>query len=91
VQNLTPSLRARLGLPRGVKGVVINDLDPDSPAAQAGLQPGDVIESINRQPVNSVDDFNRLAASAKGRTLLRISREGRGLFVVISPGADDNQ
>jgi len=45
-----------------------------------------VIESINRQPVNSVADFNRLAGQAKGRTLLRVNRQGQGQFVVLSPG-----
>jgi len=93
-QNLTPDLRDRLGLPPSVRGVVISELDPGSPAVQAGLQPGDVIESINRQPVNSVADFNRLAAEAKGQTLLRINRQGNGIFVVISPGdseGDENQ
>jgi Do/DeqQ family serine protease len=86
VQNLTPDLRDQLGLPPNVRGVVISNLDPDSPAAQAGIQPGDVIESINRHSVNSVADFNRLAAEAKGQTLLRINRQGNGIFVVISPG-----
>jgi Do/DeqQ family serine protease len=94
VQDLTPDLRDRLGLPTNVRGVVITDLDPDSPAAQANLQPGDVIEGINRHPVNSVADFNRWAAEAKGQTLLRINRQGNGAFIVISPGdsgGDENQ
>lgn len=88
VQNLTPSLREQLGLPSSVRGVVISEIDPNSPAAQAGLQPGDVIESINRQPLNSVAEFNRLAGEAKGETLLRINRQGEGVFVVISPGEE---
>jgi len=44
--------------------------------------------------VNSVADFNRLAAEAKGQTLLRVNRQGNGAYVVISPsdsGGDDNQ
>jgi serine protease Do len=93
-QNLTPDVRDQLGLPPNVRGVVISDLDPSSPAAQSGLQPGDVIEAINRHSVNSVADFNRLAAEAKGQVLLRINRQGNGLFVVISPGdseGGDNQ
>ena len=89
VQNLTPSLRDQLGLSTNVHGVAISDLDPDSPAAQAGLQPGDVIQSIERQPVNSVADFNRLAARAKGKALLRINRQGTSAFIVISPSGDD--
>ena len=40
-----------------------------------GLQQRDVIESISRQPVHSVADFERLAAQAKGETLLRIPED----------------
>jgi serine protease Do len=85
VQNLTPELRDELGLPASVKGVVVTEVDPSSPAAQT-LQQGDVIEGINRHPVNSAADFNRLAAEAKGQTLLRINRQGNGYYVVITPG-----
>jgi len=93
VQALTPDIRQQFGLPADQQGVVISNLDPDSPAAQAGLQPGDLIESVNRQPVNSVADFQRLATQAKGDTLVRINRQGNGAFVVVSPnpGGGDNQ
>ena len=87
VQNLTPALSERLGVPSGVTGVVVANVDPNSPAAGT-LQQGDVIESINRQPVHNVDDFNKLAGEAKGQVLLRINRQGEGAFVVISPGGD---
>ena len=87
VQNLTPALSERLGVPSGVTGVVVASVDPNSPAAGT-LQQGDVIESINRQPVHNVDDFNKLAGEAKGQVLLRINRQGEGAFVVISPGGD---
>jgi serine protease Do len=85
VENLTPSLRDEAGIPPKVTGVVIVQLDPNSPAAQSGLQEGDVIESIDRQPVHNVADFNRLATQAKGQTLLRINRQGNGAYVNISP------
>ncbi|HET7842248.1 MAG TPA: Do family serine endopeptidase [Terriglobia bacterium] len=90
VQNLTPGIRDQLNMPASVQGVVISDVDQDSPAA-GYLQRGDVIESINRQPVHNISDFNRLAADAKGQTLLRINRQGTGVFVVITPGGDDGQ
>jgi serine protease Do len=93
VRNLTPDLRDQLGLPADVRGVVITEVDPNSPAAQT-VQQGDVIESINRHAVNTVEDFNRWAAEAKGQTLLRINRQGNGGYVVITPGeggGDDNQ
>jgi serine protease Do len=84
VQNLTPAIREQLGLSPSTRGVVISDLDPNSPAAQAGLQPGDVIQSINRQPFDDVAGFNRLAAQAKGEVLLRVNRQGSSAFVVIT-------
>jgi serine protease Do len=82
VQNLTSDLRKQLGLPSDAHGVVVTEVDPNSPAAQV-LTQGDVIMSINRHDVNSVADFNRLAAEAKGQTLLRVMRQGQAAFVVI--------
>ena len=89
VQYITPDLREQLGLPAGTQGVVISNLNPTSPAAQAGIHTGDVIESINRQPVHSVADFDRLAAGARGDTLLRINRQGNGVFIVVSPTPEE--
>lgn len=86
VQNLTPAIRDQLGLPPDTRGVVISDLDPNCPAAQEGLQPGDVIQSVNRQPVSAVADFERLAAQATGDVLLRVNRQGRAAFVGIPGG-----
>jgi serine protease Do len=88
VQNLTPAVRDQAGIPPNVNGVVITQVDPNSPSAQYGLQEGDVVESINRQPVRNVGDFNKLAGQAKGQTLLRINRQGNGVFVVVSPDGD---
>lgn len=85
VQNLTPGMRDQLGIPANATGVVVADVSQDSPAAEY-LQQGDVIESINRQPVHNVNDFNRLAGEAKGQVLLRVIHQGQGFFVVISPG-----
>ncbi|HEX4076794.1 MAG TPA: DegQ family serine endoprotease [Candidatus Acidoferrales bacterium] len=90
VGDLTPALRKHFQLPTDTQGVVVSDIDPDSPAAQT-LEQGDVILSINQQPVNSAADFDKLAAEAKGRTLLRIIHQGQALFVVVSPEEPDNQ
>jgi serine protease Do len=82
VQNLTEPLRRQLGIPPDVHGVVVTDIAPDGPAAQF-LEQGDVILSINHHEVKSVADFNRLAAEAKGQTLLRVLHQGEAVFVVI--------
>jgi len=88
VQSLTSDIRQQLNIPGDVQGVVISQVDPNSPAAANGLQQGVVIEGINRHPVQSVADFNRYAAEAKGDTLLRVFAEGNSAFIVISPSGD---
>ena len=47
LQELTPELAKQLGV-QGDKGVVVTEVKPDSPAAQAGLAAGDVIREVNR-------------------------------------------
>ena len=53
-------------LPASTKGVVVDSVDQDSPAAEAGLQRGDVIMQVNRQPVTNEKDYNRLSSRGKG-------------------------
>ncbi|MGZ4788845.1 MAG: Do family serine endopeptidase [Terriglobales bacterium] len=64
VDTLTPDMAQRLDLPSS-KGVVITDVKPGSFADDVGLSRGDVILEINKQPVNTVDDFNRIAGQYK--------------------------
>jgi serine protease Do len=87
VQALTPEIRQQMQLPDDVKGgVVITDLDDDSPAAAAGLQPGLVVVQVNHQPVNTVAEFNSAvrAGASKDSTLLLV-RQGAGEAFVIVP------
>ncbi|MGA8439093.1 MAG: DegQ family serine endoprotease [Candidatus Sulfotelmatobacter sp.] len=86
VDELTSDIRQQLGLKSDVKGVVVDDVPDDSLAADAGLQRGDVIEQINRQPVNSVADYQRLIGQAGKQTLvLLVNRGGNTTFMVIQP------
>jgi serine protease Do len=87
VQNLTPALRKQLELPPDVRGVVVTDVDPSSPAGRY-LQPGDLILSVNQHPVRSAVEFNKLVAEARDEVLLRIIHQGEALFVVIPPQRD---
>src|SRR6266481_2222314 len=61
VDELTPQMARQLDLPNNVQGVLVTEVDPDSGAAE--LQRGDVIEEINQQPITSVSDYNKIAAS----------------------------
>ncbi len=86
VDELTASTRQQLGLGSDVKGVVVTDVPDASPAAEAGLQRGDVIEQVNRQPVNSVADYQRLIRQAgKEPLVLLINRGGSTTFMVVQP------
>ncbi|GKS56654.1 MucD [Nitrospira sp.] len=85
VQELDGDSARELGLKPGTKGVVIADIDPEGSAAQAGLSRGDVIREINREPVSSINDFERIAAGLKkdDRALLLINRRGSSIFVSV--------
>jgi len=86
VGELTPELRRQLGLGSEVRGVVVTARPDSSPAADAGLQSGDVIEQINRQPVNSVADYQRVIAQAGNQSLvLLVNRGGVTTFIVVQP------
>jgi serine protease Do len=86
VNELTPDIRQQLQLKPDVKGVVVTDVADGSPAADAGLQRGDVIQEINRQPVNSVSDYQRLVRQAGKQSLvLLVNRGGNTAFVVVQP------
>jgi Do/DeqQ family serine protease len=67
-----------------VEGVLVREVAPGSPAANAGLMPGDVVTSVNRRPVTSLEGFKALAGAKSGQILLHL-RRGRGaLFLLIS-------
>lgn len=84
VEDLTPHVAHQLGLRPGTKGVVITDVAPGSPADEAGLRRGDVIEEINRQPVNSAADFQRIVQQARDQQLvLSVNREGTTGYVEV--------
>ncbi|MGA7292703.1 MAG: DegQ family serine endoprotease [Terriglobales bacterium] len=86
VQDLTPDIRQQLGLKPDVKGVVVTSVPDTSPAADAGIQQGDVIEQINRQPVDSVSEYEQLIRQAGKQTLvLLINRRGQTTFMVVEP------
>ncbi len=64
IQNLTEQQADRLGI-KQKSGVQVKAVEPSSFADDIGLQPGDVIVSINRQPVNSTADIAKLSAALK--------------------------
>lgn len=71
---------------RGNAGLLVIGMEDDSLAEKAGIQPGDVILAVNKQPVHSLDEFSRSIAAAdkqSGAVLLHIARNGQVFFRAI--------
>jgi serine protease Do len=83
VQDLDRDTARELGIKGKTQGVVVTSVEPDSGADKAGLMPGDVIREINRQPVKSVKDFEKLSSGIKKgeNVLILINRRGASLFL----------
>ena len=64
VRNITPDLADRLGIAAG-RGVVVQDVKQGSFAEDLGLNRGDVVLEVNKQPVNTPDDFTKIESSLK--------------------------
>src|SRR5579863_1249624 len=64
VRKVTPEMAERLDMPQG-KGVIVQDVKPNSFAEDVNLGRGDIILEINKQPVNSEDDLARIESSLK--------------------------
>jgi serine protease Do len=81
VDALTEELRQQTGI-HEVSGVVVTGVETGGVAAQAGIQPGDVIKELNRKPVRNLTEYRAaLGASGKGATLLfLLKRGGQTLF-----------
>jgi serine protease Do len=81
IQNLTEQQADRLGIKQKA-GVQVKSVEPSSFADDIGLQPGDVIVGVNRQPVNSTDDIAKFSSSLKPGDAVQ--------FRVLSKGANND-
>ncbi len=85
VQSLDRQAARELGISQKTHGVVVTAVEPDSLADRAGVVQGDVIREIDRQPVISVKDYEKIATSLKKEqdVLLLINRRGATLFITV--------
>jgi Do/DeqQ family serine protease len=81
VEPLTPDLARELGLPNRKEGVVVRSVNPDGAAADARLQPGDVITEVNGQGVTTPTELKSALSAAGDRpALLLITRENAEFY-----------
>ncbi len=84
VQNLSDELASRFGYEKE-QGVVITDVDPNSAAAQSGLQPGMLVQEVNRKAVHNTREFeDAVKADKEAKSVLLLVRDGKySRFVVL--------
>ena len=87
LQTVTPDLAASLGLPSGTRGAAVTDVATGSPAARAGLKPGDVVLEVDRKPVASAEDAAAAIRhpQANGH-LVRVAGEHGPRFLTLPAG-----
>jgi serine protease Do len=89
VGDITPEIASQFHLQQD-KGVVVRHVSPDTPAGDAGIQPGDLILEVDHDKVATVNDFLAKAKEAKSSgksALLLVERGGTTIYMVIKSGS----
>ncbi len=83
---ITPEIARRLRLDDGTRGAVVVEVDPQSPAARAGIQPSDVILRVGRTPVANASEASRELARVPsgGTAFLLVLRGGQETFIPVT-------
>jgi serine protease Do len=78
VQEVTPLIARSLGLD-DVRGVIVSQVDKDSPADKAGIRRGDVIVEVNKEPVKNFESARKaiFGAEVGDRLEFSLSRQGK--------------
>jgi serine protease Do len=88
LQDLTPQISQQLGI-RLQAGVLVTNVQPDSPADRGGLRRGDVILEVNQSPVASTNEaISAIRGNGEKNLLLTVQRGDGRLFVALSRDED---
>jgi len=84
VQDISPELVQELGL-KSDRGVVVTAVEPNSPAAVADIQTGDVITEVGRSAVSDTKSFQKIVAEQQGKPnlLLLLDRKGVKTYSIV--------
>ncbi|HUB96407.1 MAG TPA: DegQ family serine endoprotease [Stellaceae bacterium] len=83
VGNLNPAYDDELGLDPAQRGVVISQVATGSRAQRLGLQPGDILASLNREPIDAVTQLEDMLTASESPWTIAIRREGKLLTVTV--------
>jgi len=86
LSNITPRIAQELRLESDQRGAIVVDVEPQSPAAQAGIQPRDIIVRVGRTAVNNAAEASRELGRVPsgGTAFLRVLRNGQETFVTVT-------
>jgi len=84
VKEITPELARNLRLSE-ISGLVVFQVQDNSPAAEAGIRPGDIILEVDQDPVKDIEQFSRKIETYKpGDTILfLVKRRGATLYLTV--------
>ncbi len=82
-EPLNDELRAEYKVESTIEGLIVTEVDENSPAFKVGLQEGDVITRVNNQPVKSIAEARVLKGESGEAVHLKIMREGQTKFIVV--------
>ena len=84
VANITMDIARRYRIDQ-ISGVIATNVENATPAHEAGIEPGDIIDRINNKPVTNTDEYYSIIFSIKGDALIRTNR---GFTVIKAPKID---
>jgi serine protease Do len=87
VTELTDSIAKQLGINQSVTGVVVVDVEPGTPAHEAGIRKGDLIQEVNSKRIKNINDWEKAISSLDpgDMVVLFIDRSSRKFYIALKP------
>ncbi len=87
VTEITPAIARQIGVSIKEKGVVVVDVSPDSPAREAGLKKGDIIQEVDNRVIKDYDGWKEAITQINDSdtVVILINRRGRRFYLAIKP------
>lgn len=80
LQSFTAGMAERYGLDANDQGLLVTRIDPNGSAANAGIRQGDLIQEVNRQPVNTIAEFNAAIQRSGAKPALVLVKRRNGVI-----------